>query len=68
MEVVNGLKFIVEPEDTVVPRGSSVVLNCAVRGDGLPPRISWKKDGGLLSFVADSRRYKANDLHHFSIF
>lgn len=52
---VGALKFILEPDDTVVPKGSSVVLNCAVRGDG-QPRISWKKDGMLLSFVGDSRR------------
>jgi hypothetical protein len=53
--VADALKFILEPEDTVVPKGASVVLNCAVRGDGVP-RISWKKDGVLLSFTGDTRR------------
>lgn len=58
IETVRSLKFILEPDDAVVPRGAGVVLNCAARGEGvLSPRISWKKDGVLLSFIGDSRRY-----------
>ncbi|XP_021962804.1 neogenin isoform X2 [Folsomia candida] len=57
IETVRSLKFILEPDDAVVPRGAGVVLNCAARGEGvLSPRISWKKDGVLLSFIGDSRR------------
>ncbi len=50
-----GIKFIVEPMDTIVPKGGSGVLNCAARGEG-QPKISWKKDGSLISFVGDTRR------------
>jgi len=50
-----GIKFIVEPKDTIVPTGGSGVLNCAARGEG-QPKISWKKDGSLISFVGDTRR------------
>jgi len=45
-----GLEFVVEPEDIVVARGTSLVWNCsAVSSPGLPPpTITWLKDGRLI--------------------
>ncbi|CAG7786901.1 unnamed protein product, partial [Allacma fusca] len=49
------LKFVLEPEDTIVPKGGNVFLNCAARGDG-QAKISWKKDRTLLTFDSDGHR------------
>lgn len=48
-------RFLVEPEDTVAVRGSSVTLNCSAYSE-TPPKIEWKKDGTFLSFGSDDRR------------
>ncbi|XP_078541165.1 neogenin isoform X4 [Lissotriton helveticus] len=49
------LRFLVEPEDTVAVRGSSVTLNCSAHSE-TPPKIEWKKDGTFLSIGSDDRR------------
>lgn len=47
--------FLVEPEDTLSVRGSSVTLNCSAYSEP-PPKIEWKKDGTFLNLVSDDRR------------
>ncbi|XP_069480708.1 neogenin isoform X3 [Ambystoma mexicanum] len=47
--------FLVEPEDTVAVRGSSVTLNCSAYSE-TPPKIEWRKDGTFLSLGSDDRR------------
>lgn len=60
---IDDLVFSAEPQDTVVSRNASVVMDCGVpagwlsRSDDSPlPIIEWKKDGVLLSLNGDSRR------------
>lgn len=49
--------FTVEPQDTLVIRGNSALLNCSAHSDvATPARIEWKKDGTFLSLVSDERR------------
>lgn len=47
--------FLVEPEDTLSVRGSSVILNCSAYSEP-SPKIEWKKDGTFLNLVSDDRR------------
>lgn len=49
--------FTVEPQDTLVIRGNSALLNCSAHSDAATPaRIEWKKDGTFMSLVSDERR------------
>uniref|UniRef100_A0A6I8N0L1 Neogenin n=1 Tax=Ornithorhynchus anatinus TaxID=9258 RepID=A0A6I8N0L1_ORNAN len=47
--------FLVEPEDTLSIRGSSVILNCSAYAEP-SPKIEWKKDGTSLNLASDDRR------------
>lgn len=57
------LTFTAEPQDTVVSKNASVVIDCGVpagwlrRSDGPAPLIEWKRDGVLLSLNGETRRY-----------
>lgn len=49
--------FTVEPQDTLVFRGNSALLNCSAHSDAATPaRVEWKKDGTFMSLVSDERR------------
>lgn len=49
--------FTVEPQDTLVIRGNSALLNCSAHSDAATPaRVEWKKDGTFMSLVSDERR------------
>ncbi|XP_073068253.1 neogenin isoform X9 [Manis javanica] len=52
--------FLVEPEDTLSVRGSSVMLNCSAYSEP-SPKIEWKKDGAFLNLVSDDRRQLLSD-------
>ncbi|XP_068608859.1 netrin receptor DCC [Brachionichthys hirsutus] len=50
--------FTKEPQDTVTVRGGVLQLDCQAQSDEVAgtPRITWRKDGVLLSTVVDERR------------
>lgn len=49
--------FTVEPQDTLVFRGNSALLNCSAHSDeATPVRLEWKKDGTFMSLRAEERR------------
>lgn len=49
--------FTAEPQDTLVFRGNSALLNCSAHSDAsTPARVEWKKDGTFMSLVSDERR------------
>lgn len=61
------LVFTAEPQDAVVSKNSSVVIDCGVPAGwlrdsmedaGPAPMIEWKRDGVLLSLNGENRRYK----------
>ena len=59
------LVFTAEPQDAVVSKNSSVVIDCGVPAGwlrdmeeaGPAPFIEWKRDGVLLSLNGENRRY-----------
>ncbi len=59
------LVFTAEPQDAVVSKNSSVVIDCGVPAGwlrdmedaGPAPIIEWKRDGVLLSLNGENRRY-----------
>lgn len=54
------LTFTAEPEDALVSKNASVVLDCGVPAGWLfidtSPVVEWKKDGILLNLLGESRR------------
>ncbi|XP_064258900.1 netrin receptor DCC [Passer domesticus] len=50
------VKFLQEPSDVVVARGSDLILECSVESDGEILGIFWKKDGKILDLEEDKRR------------
>ncbi|XP_045029173.1 neogenin isoform X4 [Daphnia magna] len=61
------LMFTAEPQDAVVSKNSSVVIDCGVPAGwlrdmedaGPAPLIEWKRDGVLLSLNGENRRYSS---------
>lgn len=59
------LVFTAEPQDVVVSKNSSVVIDCGVPAGwlrdmedaGPAPLIEWKRDGVLLSLNGENRRF-----------
>jgi len=55
----DSFEFSMEPEDTVVPPGSSASLHCVLKPSGTYPSsfITWRgPDGSVLNFIGDSLR------------
>ncbi|XP_064258657.1 netrin receptor DCC-like [Passer domesticus] len=50
------VKFLQEPSDVVVARGSDLILECSVESDGEILGIFWKKEGKILDLEEDERR------------
>ncbi|KAB7501983.1 Neogenin [Armadillidium nasatum] len=56
----SGLKFVKEPSDVLVRRGSPTWLDCVVEGSPLPT-ITWRKDGSPLNLINDpNKRFLPN--------
>jgi len=60
------LTFTAEPEDALVSRNASLVLDCGVPAGWLlidtSPVVEWKKDGILLNLLGETRRYTLREL------